>query len=230
MQAKGKKLLRTGICLAALFMLWTMLILTVDVQNAGQAGTPIGFAGLNGWFHQLTGVHMWLYAITDWLGLIPVFVCLGFAVLGLAQLFRRKSLAKVDFDIILLGVYFVLVVLLYLLFEMFPLNYRPVLIDGRLESSYPSSTTLLVMSVMPAFAFQTNCRLQNTGIQKAVYLFAVIFSAGMVAGRLVSGVHWLTDIIGSVLLSTALFCMYKAAVILYCRGQQSIRRFSRGIQ
>ena len=92
---------------------------------------------------------MVIYTITDWLGLVPIFICLIFAGIGLAQLIQRKSLFRVDYDIIVLGIYYIIVIFGYLIFEMIPINYRPVLIDGFMEASYPSSTTLLVLSVMP---------------------------------------------------------------------------------
>ena len=96
---------------------------------------------------------------------------------------------------------------------MVPVNYRPVLIEGRLEASYPSSTTLLVLSVMPTLVWQTRGRLKNKRMKSAVRAGAMLFSLLMVAGRLISGVHWLTDIVGAALLSTGLFCMYKAVVL-----------------
>jgi len=133
----GRRELFTGIGLLAAFAVWTMLIQLVDVQGAGPDGTKIGFAAFNVWFHQLTGVHLTIYTITDWLGLIPIFICLCFGMLGLIQLIRRKSLFRVDWDIILLGIYYVLVIFGYLFFEMVPVNYRPILIEGRLEASYP---------------------------------------------------------------------------------------------
>ena len=105
MKKNGRKLLLAGLGMMAAFIVWTMLIQTVDVQPVGQNGTNIGFAGLNQWFHKLTGVHMVLYTVTDWLGLVPIAVCMGFGILGLVQLVRRKSLFKVDSDILLLGVY-----------------------------------------------------------------------------------------------------------------------------
>ena len=151
---KEKRNLLAGAGLIGAFALWTVLIRWVDVQAVGQNGTKIGFADFNVWFHQLTGVHMTLYTITDWLGLVPIFICLCFGVLGLVQLIKRRSLLRVDPDILLLGIYYVLVIACYLIFEMIPINYRPVLIEGRLEASYPSSTTLLVLSVMPTLMFQ----------------------------------------------------------------------------
>ena len=210
---KDKRNLLAGIGFIASFALWTVLIQCVDVQAVGQNGTKVGFAEFNVWFHQLTGVHMTIYTITDWLGLVPIFICLCFGVLGLVQLVKRRSLLKVDPDILLLGVYYVMVIACYLIFEMIPINYRPVLIEGRLEASYPSSTTLLVLSVTPTLMFQANRRVENTLTRKVTAVFVVAFSEFMVIGRLISGVHWATDIIGSVLLSTGLFLMYRSAVL-----------------
>ena len=220
---KKKRNLLTGIVLIGAFALWTALIQCIDVQAVGQNGTKIGFADLNVWFHQLTGVHMTIYTITDWLGLVPIFICLCFGVLGLAQLIKRRSLLRVDPDILLLGVYYVLVIACYLIFEMIPINYRPVLIEGRLEASYPSSTTLLVLSVMPTLQFQTNKRAANPMIREVAAMFVIAFSAFMVIGRLISGVHWATDIIGSVLLSTGLFMLYRTAVLYTDKAKKADR-------
>ena len=206
-----------GILLLVGFAVWTFLIQEVDVQPIGPNGSSVGFAALNGWFHQLTGVHWMLYTLTDWLGLVPICVCLIFAGAGFIQLVRRKSLFKVDLDIIMLGAYYVLVILGYLLFEMVPINYRPVLIEGFLEASYPSSTTLLVLSVMPTLYFQAQRRLNPNALRQAIRIFSVLFSAFMVIGRLVSGVHWLTDIVGAVLLSSGIFLIYKASVNFLCK-------------
>jgi len=220
---KEKRNLLAGAGLIGAFALWTVLIRWVDVQTVGQNGTKIGFADFNVWFHQLTGVHMTLYTITDWLGLVPIFICLCFGVLGLVQLIKRRSLLRVDPDILLLGIYYVLVIACYLIFEMIPVNYRPVLIEGRLEASYPSSTTLLVLSVMPTLWFQANRRVSNAMIRKAVAVFVVTFSVFMVIGRLVSGVHWATDIIGSVLLSAGLYMLYRSAVLYSDKAKRADR-------
>ena len=226
---KEKRNLLTGVELIGAFALWTVLIQRVDVQVVGQNGTKIGFADFNEWFHQLTGVHMTLYTITDWLGLVPIFICLCFGVLGLVQLIKRRSLLSVDPDILLLGIYYVLVIACYLIFEMIPVNYRPVLIEGRLEASYPSSTTLLVLSVMPTLWFQANRRVSNAMIRKAVAVFVIAFSAFMVIGRLISGVHWATDIIGSVLLSAGLYMLYRS-VVLYTYRSKKVGRSKDGVQ
>ena len=212
MKNDRKSVLRAGIILLVAFGLWTALIQHVDVRPAGPNGSSVGFAAINVWFHQMTGVHMGLYAITDWLGLVPIGVCLGFGGLGLHKWVKRRSLLRVDPDILLLGVYYVLVILGYLVFEMIPINYRPVLIEGVLEASYPSSTTLLVLSVMPTLKFQADRRFRSSHLRKITSAFVVAFSAFMVVGRLVSGVHWATDIVGSIFLSAGLFLLYRFAV------------------
>lgn len=213
MKENGKRTWLIGTGLLLVFALWTVLIQIIDVQPAGPKETCVGFAAFNGWFHQLTGVHMTLYMITDWLGLVPIGVCLGFAVLGLIQLIRRKSLLKVDPDILLLGIFYILVIFGYLFFEMVVINYRPILIDGFLEASYPSSTTLLVLSVMLTLIFQIDRRCKNAIVRNTSVILTILFAVFMVIGRLIAGVHWATDIIGSILLSFGLFKLYQAAVI-----------------
>lgn len=217
MKKNGKKLLISGIMLILAFILWTILIQTFDVKPVGQNGTNIGFAAFNRRFFELTGVHMTLYTVTDWLGLVPVFVCMIFGGIGFVQLIKRKSLFKVDYDITLLGIYYIIVIFFYLIFEMIPINYRPVPIDGRMEASYPSSTTLLVMSVMPTLIFQARRRLKSFALKRVIAVFTVSFSVFTVTGRLISGVHWFSDIFGGILLSAALFTVYKAAVTICCK-------------
>lgn len=212
MKKNGKTVLISGVIFIFLFIVWTISIVTIDVKPVGVNGTNIGFATLNTWFHNLMGVNMTLYTITDWFGLVPVFICMMFGVVGLIQLIKRKSLLKVDFDIIVLGIYYVVVIFGYLVFEMIPINYRPILINGFLECSYPSSTTLLVLSVMPTLIFQMKTRLKNDKIKIILNLLTVVFSLFMVIGRLVSGVHWVTDIIGSCFLSAGLFYIYKSII------------------
>ena len=214
MKSHGKKALITGFALVLSFIVWTIFIQTVDVQPIGVNETNIGFAIFNSWFHELTDCNMTLYNITDWLGLVPLFICMIFGIIGFIQLVKRKSLLKVDFDIIALGVYYVVVIFCYLIFEMIPINYRPVLIDGFMEASYPSSTTLLVLSVMPTLVFQANRRLKNNRNKTCIRVLSIVFSSFMVIGRLVSGVHWFTDIVGSILISAGLFYIYKAVVLL----------------
>ena len=204
-------------CMLFAFFLWTATIQFIDVQTIGPQGSSVGFATLNGFVHNLTGVHMSLYAITDWLGLVPLAFVMGFALLGLVQWIKRKYLLKVDYSILVLGGFYIVVMAVYVLFEVFVVNYRPVLIGGILEASYPSSTTMLVMCVMPTAIMQFNARIKNNILKRFVASAITVFVVFMVIGRLLSGVHWFTDIIGGALLSAGLVLMYRVIIRLDVR-------------
>ena len=212
---KKTHLKRFGIAsgLLAAFAMWTLLIRFVDVQAIGPRGSSVGFATVNRWVHNFFGVHMGLYNITDWLGLVPVAFGFGFAVLGLIQWIRRKHILKVDPDILILGGFYGVVLGVYLFFEAVIVNYRPVLIGGYLEASYPSSTTLLVLCVMPTAILQLHGRIQNAVLRKSICFAISAFTAFVILGRLISGVHWFTDIVGATLLGAGLVMLYRA----FCR-------------
>lgn len=203
-----KKLLTLALCLLALFLLWTAVVRGVDVQAVGPQGSKVGFAALNTWFHRLTGEHMALYTLTDWLSLLPLGIAAGFGVLGFVQWIKRKALRKVDGSILVLGGFYAVVLAVYALFEVVVINYRPVLIEGVLEASYPSSTTVLVLCILPAAALQLRERIQNPTLRRVLVAALLLFAALMVLGRLLSGVHWLTDIVGGMLLSGGLVALY----------------------
>jgi len=160
---------------------------------------------------------MSLYTITDWLGLMPFVFVMGFALLGLVQWIKRKHLFKVDHNILILGGFYIVVMTAYVLFEVFVVNYRPVLIDGILEASYPSSTTMLVMCVMLTAIMQFNVRIKNNILKRCVAFATTAFIVFMVIGRLISGVHWITDIIGGALLSAGLVLMYRTIINMEVR-------------
>ena len=210
MEKKSGRLFLVGTSLLISFVLWTMLILFVDVRAIGPNGSSVGFASLNQFVHEFTGVNMSLYVITDWLGLVPIGVAFGFAVLGLVQWIKRKNLLKVDRSILTLGGFYIVVIAVYFLFEIVVINYRPTLIDGYLEVSYPSSTTMLVMCVMPTAMIQLRARIKNNKFRRCIMFMLAVFIAFIVVGRLVSGVHWITDIIGGALFSTAIVLIYYA--------------------
>ena len=204
-------------CMLFAFLLWTIAIQFVDVQTIGPQESAVGFATINHCVHNLTGVHMSLYTLTDWLGLVPIMFAMGFGTLGLIQWIKRKHLLKVDYSILVLGGFYIVVMAIYILFELLAINYRPVLMNGHLEISYPSSTTMLVMCVMPTAIMQFDTRIKNDVLKRSVTSAITAFIFFMVIGRLVSGVHWFTDIIGGALLSAGLVLMYRAIISLKVR-------------
>lgn len=214
MKKENQKNFYPGACFLIAFVLWTILLRFVDVKQIGPKNSRVGLSTLNQFIHNLTGTNMTLYTITDWLGLVPIAFVLGFGLLGLFQWIKRKHLKNVDYSIFVLGGFYIVVMAIYLLFETVVINYRPVLISGFLEVSYPSSTTLLVMCVMPTAIMQLNERLKNGILKKCLITLIVLFTIFMVAGRIISGVHWITDIIGGALLSTGLVTLYQAVIDL----------------
>ena len=191
------------------FVLFTLLLTCVDVQSIGPQGATVGFATVNEWAFQLLGVHLQWYHLTDWLGVVAIAIAFGFAVAGLYQWVKRKSIRKVDRYILALGGFYLLVIGCYIFFEKVVINCRPILMDGNLEASYPSSHTMIVVSIMAtaAMAFRALCP-QKKGWCLAVDIFAAVVIAVTVMGRLIAGVHWLTDIVGGLLLSAALVATY----------------------
>ena len=65
--------------------------------------------------------------------------------------------------------------------------------------------------------------------RKSAAVFVIAFSAFMVIGRLISGVHWATDIIGSILLSAGLFMLYRSAAT-YTAKVKKADRSKNGVQ
>ena len=208
MKRENRKEFCIAVCLLGVFALWTTAVSLVDVRAIGPQGSSVGFAAVNGMVHSLTGVHMHLYAITDWLGLVPLGFAVGFAGFGLVQWIGRKQLGQVDYSILVLGGFYAVVLAIYIFFELLVVNYRPVLINGCLEASYPSSTTVLVMCVMSTAMMQLNARMKSGTFKRCVTFAMRAFTLFMVVGRLVSGVHWFTDIVGGALLSAGLVLMY----------------------
>ena len=205
-----KKKLCIGLGLLAAFAAWTAAVCVVDVQSIGPEGSAVGFATMNRWAHDLTGVNWTLYIATDWLGLVPLAVVLGFGLLGLCQWVWRKNILRVDRSILVLGGFYVAVFAVFLVFEELAVNYRPVLIEGVLEASYPSSTTMLTLCVMPTAALQLRSRIGERKLRRWLNGVIWAFTAFMVAGRLLSGVHWLSDIVGGGLFSAGVVTLYSS--------------------
>jgi len=205
---RSKNSLIISVATLIAFALWTVAVCFVDVQQIGPGGSSVGLAGINGFIHRLTGVNFTLYNITDWLGLVPFLICAAFGVLGLTQWCKRKSIRKVDWNILALGIFYIVTFAAYLLFEHVVINRRPVLINGILEASYPSSTTMLTLCVMSTTLLQLHQRIKKKALRNGMCFAIYAFTSFMVIGRLICGVHWFSDIVGGALLSAGLVMMY----------------------
>ncbi len=207
-----RNLLFTSV-LFLIFVVFTVLIKTIDVQKAGPLGSEIGFASINLAVFEKFGLSNNFYKLTKLLGFLSFAIIGFFAVLGVYQLIKRKSIKKVDYKIIALGCFYVLVFAFYFLFEIIVINYRPVLANGELEASYPSSHTILSLCVISSALIVLKDMLKDKKWLKiTAYCVGIAIMAVMAVGRLLSGIHWFTDIIGAILLSCALVMLFYSSI------------------
>ena len=212
MKNKGKFLM-LGIS-GALFALLIVLLCCVDVEPVGAAGTSVGLSHMNRFVFELTGVNMVWYNITDWLGLAAIFAAFLFAATGLVQVIKRRSILKVDKEILALGGLYILVIGIYVLFENVIVNYRPIIMPGcsNPEASFPSSHTMLVCVIMGSTIIIIGKYIKKKSLCMVIRGICAAVIAVTVVGRLISGVHWFTDILGGVLISTFLLALYSALI------------------
>lgn len=207
---KLKKFAPSGV-LFLIFIIYTLVVKYADVAPIGPNGSKVGLSTVNGFFAGLFKYNEFFYDITKVVAVFSFLFIGFFALLGLIQLIKGKSFKKVDPAIYGLGGLYIITVLFYALFEVLIINYRPILTDGELEASFPSSHTMLAISVLGSAIIYFIYRLKN---EKPFVIANLILIAIMTVGRLVSGVHWFTDIIGGVILGCALVSLYFSYMIV----------------
>ena len=213
-----------SIFLTIISVVYTYLVKTYDVKNIGPNNSSVGFSKINNWFSNLIGSHMTIYKVTEILGYVVILIVAIYGILGLYQLIKRKSLFKVDKEIYILGGLYVLMALVYVFFEKFIINYRPVLIEGQLEASYPSSHTILAICICISSLIVSRNYLRQKH-QRLVDIITILLLLGVLIGRVLSGVHWISDILGGILISCTLL-MYFYTLYDYNR-KRSRRRIKR---
>ena len=195
------------------FIIFTILAAGYDVRPIGPDGSQVGFASVNEYVFDRLGVHGGWYAFTEWLGAAAMLPALGFAATGLYQMIKRKGIRKVDAWILGLGAFYILMAAVYLFFEFAVINYRPVKLNGELEPSYPSTHVLFAGCILTTAAMQFHKlyparKKMGWGVDVA----AALMIGAIAVGRLLSGVHWFTDILGGLLLSAALIALYHTMI------------------
>ena len=227
-----KKTLKTNLILTIslylIFTLYTVSVRFVDVALIGNKLSPVGFSSLNEVFFNLfskvkyDGLYVdnrfqtINYNISEILGYISLLVAAFFVFVGLIQLLSNKSFKKINKNIYTLGGFYALVIVFYVFFETFVINYRPVLEynSSTPEPSYPSTHTMLSLCILISAIIVIPYLFKNLN-KKLYYAVSALFYLIMiatVATRLMSGVHWFTDILGGVILSAALVMSFKTVV------------------
>ena len=206
---RKSKLILASISLVGTVILIVMLRL-VDVAPIGANNTSIGLAHINRFFFNLFGVNMIWYAITDWLGIVAILTAFLFFLVGFTQLVKRKKIIKVDREILALGVLYIIVIGLYVVFERLVVNYRPIIMPGSInpEASFPSSHTMLVCVIMGSAIMMIGRYIKHKPLCVLLKTICAIIIGVTIIGRLISGVHWFTDIIGGILISISLLLLF----------------------
>lgn len=204
-----KKVIFTGVS-GGLFVLLIVLLKTFDVAAIGPMGTEVGFATLNGSVHDALPMNLFWYDLSEIFGTLSLCVAAAFGAMGAMQLVKGKSLKSVNRYILALGVFYVVVIGCYVLFEIIVINYRPVIMPGveGVEASFPSSHTMLTCCVLGSAAMVMKRFVPAPAERMGLQAGCVLVAAVTVAARMMSGVHWLTDIIGGVLLSCVLLGLF----------------------
>ena len=221
---KSKLYLTASIVLLTLFLIFTVIVMTVDVKPIGPNGSEVGLASINEPFADAVGFNKLWYNISEYVGLIPLAIAGCFAILGICQAIKRKSLLKIDGHLFILAAFYVMLLFVYLDFELITVNYRPIILDGELEASYPSSHTMLSLGIMTTAIFELHELIKD---KKAILIAADILCGAIalviLLGRLLSGLHWLTDIFAGILVSAALICLYRYG-ILFAQNMKSTKQ------
>ena len=209
---KTRTCLILGICLFFLFAIFTIAVMKFDVKEVGPNDVSVGFSSLNESFFGKFGQNELFHSISGVGGFIALALCAFFGLMGVLQLVKRKSLFKVDRDILALGVGYVIVFALNYSFDKLAICFRPILEDGKLEASYPSSHTLLALFVFLSAVLIVVKRVKVKKVAVAISSVLIALACITVVCRLLSGYHWITDVIGSVILSSSLLLMYAGIV------------------
>lgn len=214
MKLKTKDFLPAILLLVATIF-FSILTFTVDVDAIGPAGTFVGFAKVNGAFQQQFGFNETIYKISDYLGYLSILGVAIFACFGLYQLIKGRGFKAVDKVIYLLGAIFVIIFALYIGFDKLALNFRPIIVPGEteLEASFPSSHTLMAATVMGSIIMVLPKYIKNEKLLKVLKIVCIFILAGTVVCRLFSGVHWVTDIVASLLISMTLLSFFKTLYV-----------------
>ena len=208
-----KKNIILSISLIIISILYTLSVKYIDVDTIGPNNSKVGLSTINNYFHKLIGYNETLYKITSILGIF-LFIIVGvYALMGIIQLIKRKSLLKVDKEIIVLGVFYIVVALIYVFFEKVIINYRPVIIEGELEASYPSTHTLLTLCICVSSIIINKLKYNNFKYLKYTNILTIILLLAIVIGRILSGVHWISDIFGGITISLTLLTIYKTILL-----------------
>jgi len=205
---RKKKNLTVAISLGILFVALTLSLLFIDVKVINETDKEIGLAFINKLSNNVS-YNEFLDKISDIFMILSIGFILFLAIKGLVQLVKRKNILKVDKEILVFGGVVVLMAVLWITFDrLFIINYRPILIDGELEASYPSTHIMIVTFTMLSSIDLLIKYIQNKKIRYTSSVTVWLCIGLTIVLRFASGMHWISDCLGGFILGAILYYVY----------------------
>lgn len=197
----------TAVCCTILFLVLTVSLLLVDVQSAG--AQTVGWASLNFWWHDLISVQHGWHIVSNIVATVTLLALCAMVVWQFIIMLRGKSFRAFLKQWLAFDITVILLVLCYVLFQIVVVNYRPIMIDGMAEVSYPSSHILLFATLLPLIVCECWHNVPSKVWRRVIAVSALVLMVVGIVARALCGYHWLTDSVGALLLSAALVAWYK---------------------
>lgn len=200
--------------LFVVFAVFTIIAKFVDTGLVLTTNTKIGLSSINKPIFDSIKISDAWGTVSTVLFLVAALVALALIVIGVREFIKTKQLSKVNHKILFLIGLYMLTVFFYFLFEILIVNYRPLLDEGLAKASYPSSHTLLVCVVCLSACFVVPDYIKNKPLKITIISLLILISLLTPVTRMLAGMHWFSDIIGSLLLSAALVMCYYSTTCL----------------
>lgn len=144
--------------------------------------------------------------ITDIILVASIAVLGVFAVLGLYQWIKRKSLKKVDKPLLAMLIPLVLMAITYFIFDKFlVLNIRP---NGSGEPSFPSTHTMVVATIFLLTAIILPNYIKSKTTRVIMDIVMLLFIALVSVGRVLANMHWVSDVVGGLIFAAIFTVIY----------------------
>ena len=139
-----------------------------------------------------------------------------FAILGFCQWIKRKSLKKVDKELLWAILPFILMVATYIVFDKFIiLNTRP---NGSSEPSFPSTHTMVVATIFLITAIILPKYIKSRAARIVLDLMMLAFVVLVSIGRVLANMHWISDVVGGLVFAAIFATIYYLIIRRYKNG------------
>ncbi len=144
--------------------------------------------------------------ITDIILVAALAVFAVFAILGLYQWIKRKSLKKVDKPLLLSLIPLSLMAATFIIFEKFlVLNTRP---NGSGEPSFPSTHTMVVATIFLLTAIILPNYIKSKTARIIMDIVMLLFIILVSIGRVLANMHWVSDVVGGLIFAAIFAVIY----------------------